>query len=502
MHALAMVRHCHDSIHFCKPLDMQTSKFNIHSGLLILFSFLLLISCNKREDDNPSDELEITISTVTISGLSLEDGATGISIEPAFTIQFSRPVDNTKSAAAVKLTSGNQELGKAVGVTDGGLKLVVVPAEELAYATPYTLTIEAGELGPGSEQLLSTLEISFTTELEPVPAFSAGNGNLTSPYIINTAQELDLVRHFPNNHYSLSRDINVQDVIAGDPSGWLPIGTMARPFTGTFEGNGFTITGLMVQRTLRTNQGLFGVLAGNGAIRNLHLVNADVTGGSPIGALVGRVVEGQIESCSSTGTVSAVGDRAGGLVGSLEKGAITRSFSTSKVVGEGGMIGGLVGEVGLGTVASSYATGRVRAFSPEAGGLIGALRENSLVKNCYATGEVIVLREGGGLIGHLAGTANSSYATGAITIEDENENGDFVGHAIGQTAISGSTNAIYYPADQVINYNGASMINTTGTAIDINSLSCSNPNMIFPFLDFTSVWSCNSSRNWISLSWE
>ncbi|MBX2877615.1 MAG: Ig-like domain-containing protein [Saprospiraceae bacterium] len=479
---------------------MQTSNFK--STPLFLFCILLLISCNKREDDNPSDEQEVKISTITVNGVALDNGATGISIEPAFTIQFSSVVDNTKLAAAVKLTQGTQEIGKAIGLTDGGLKLVVVPAEVLAYTTPYTLKVEAGELGPDGQQLLTTFEVSFTTEIEPVPSFSAGDGSLSSPYSISTAEELDLVRYFPDNHYQLSTDINVQDVIAGDPSGWLPIGTLSHPFTGTFEGNGFTITGLMVQRTLRTNQGLFGVLAGNGAIRDLHLVKADVTGGSPIGALVGRVVEGRIESCSSTGTVSSVGSKAGGLVGSLEKGVISRSSSTSKIVGEGGMVGGLVGEVGDGTVEISFATGNIRAFGTEAGGLIGAVRENSLVKNCYATGEVIVLREGGGLIGHLAGTANSGYAIGAITIEDENQNGDFVGHAIGQMAISGSTNAIYYPSNQVINYNGSSMINTTGTAIDINSLSCSNPNMIFPYLDFSTVWSCKSSRNWISLSWE
>lgn len=501
MHAFTLEWQRHASIQFCKFSDMQTSNFKIKSGLF-LFCILLLISCNKREDDNPSDEQEVKISAITVNGIALENGTTDISIQPAFTIQFSRAVDNAKSAAAVKLTQGAQEIGKAIGLTDGGLKLVVVPAEPLAYATPYTLKVEAGELGPDGQQLLAAFEISFSTEIEPVPAFSAGDGSVSSPYSISTAQELDLARYFPENHYTLSRDINLRDLIAGDPSGWLPIGTLSRPFTGTFEGNGFTITGLMVQRTLRTNQGLFGVLAGNGAIRNLHLVNADVTGGSPIGALVGRVVEGQIESCSSTGTVSAVGSKAGGLVGSLEKGMISRSSSTSKIVGEGGMVGGLVGEVGLGTVDASFATGNIRAFGTEAGGLIGAVREHSIVNNCYASGEVIVLREGGGLIGHLAGTAKSGYATGVITIEDENEAGDFAGHAIGKITISGSTNAIYYPNDQVINYNGSSSINTTGTAIDINGLSCSNPNMIFPYLDFTTTWNCASSRNWINLRWE
>lgn len=62
------------------------------------------------------------------------------------------------------------------------------------------------------------------------------------------------------------------------PEGWLPIGSIAAPFIGTFDGNGHTISNLYVNHPSISGVGLFGVL-GSGAICNVGLEEVSMHGG-------------------------------------------------------------------------------------------------------------------------------------------------------------------------------------------------------------------------------
>ena len=82
-------------------------------------------------------------------------------------------------------------------------------------------------------------------------------------------------------NYRLMADIDLSGVA------FTPIGTEDIPFAGVFEGNGKTIANLTVTKGEGSeNLGLFGCIEG-ASILNLTLKNANVTGGSRMGALVG-----------------------------------------------------------------------------------------------------------------------------------------------------------------------------------------------------------------------
>ncbi|MFW6065160.1 MAG: GLUG motif-containing protein, partial [Candidatus Natronoplasma sp.] len=152
-------------------------------------------------------------------------------------------------------------------------------------------------------------------------------------------------------------------------------------FGAEFEGNGYTISNLELDLPFVAFIGLFGCNDG-GLVRDIELVNINMTGYFFVGGLVGYNF-GTVENSHATGNVSGE-DYVGGLVGSNE-----------------------------GTVSNSYATGNVKG-SGNVGGLVGLNRD--IVKNSYATGDVSGDRQVSGLVGYNSGTStvSNSYATGDV----------------------------------------------------------------------------------------
>ena len=194
-------------------------------------------------------------------------------------------------------------------------------------------------------------------------------------------------------------------------AGWLPIGR----FTAVFEGNGHTIANLFIDRSATDGVGLFGAVVG--AVRNLGLADADVTGRDATGALAGTLVRsGAISASWSTGSVTG-GDGVGGLVGESGFNAeIIASYAAVSVTGVydsvsfagGEQVGGLVGGVRGGSVTASYATGSVDG-DYDVGGLVGYNFRGTITAS-YATGRVGVAEDVGGLVGRaLQGTVTNSY---------------------------------------------------------------------------------------------
>ena len=243
--------------------------------------------------------------------------------------------------------------------------------------------------------------------------------------------------------------------------GWLPIGTYSNEFGATFEGNGHTIANLYIVTHIGY-VGLFGAMNDDGTIRNLGLVEVDVSGGeSYVGPLVGSN-SGTVIRCYATGSVS--GDSTvGGLVGgnSNRYGRILDSYATSTVsakgsagglaggnwyritgshatgdVSGGGSVGGLVGW-NAGPIGTSYATGNVSGRS--AGGLVGNNNLRGMVISSYATGAVVGGSSTGGLVGVNYDTIRGSYATGDVSGYD---GGGLVGSHSGTIVSSYATGAV------------------------------------------------------------
>jgi hypothetical protein len=175
--------------------------------------------------------------------------------------------------------------------------------------------------------------------------------------------------------------------------GWDPIGSWNGPlFTGTFDGQGYEIRDLFINRSNEAYVGPFGVVGGTGVIKNVGVVNVDVTGSNVVGGLVGcNRYDGTVSNSYSTGSVTG-NCSVGGLVG-LNCYAVSDSYSAASVigVGEAWAVGGLIGEMGAvrASVKNSYFTGTVIG-SLCVGGLVGQNVIGSVSNSYYNYDEVLI----------------------------------------------------------------------------------------------------------------
>ena len=264
-----------------------------------------------------------------------------------------------------------------------------------------------------------------------------GGGNGSDPYAdyikIYNWTDLDNIRNNLVAKYVLMNDLNATSAgytelaspTANSGKGWEPIGNYTGGnFTGTFDGQGYEIKDLFIDRPDEDYVGLFGYVAESGVIEDIGVVNVAVTGDNWTGGLVGGI-SGTVSNSYSTGSVTG-SELVGGLVGG-SNGTVSNSYSTGNVTGNGTSIylfvGGLVGGSN-GTVSNSYSTGSVTGTGTSyylfVGGLVGGSGSSGAVSNSYSTGNVTGTGGGqssafGGLAGVNFGTVSNSYSTGSMT---------------------------------------------------------------------------------------
>jgi hypothetical protein len=118
--------------------------------------------------------------------------------------------------------------------------------------------------------------------LEDIKAISL-NAEPISDKVINiySADDFNKVRDYATYNFKLEKDIDMSSYSSGD--GWVPI----EKFKGTFDGRGYTISNLTIDRPTKTNCGLFAEVESGAALKNITLDNVNVNGGVYRGALVG-----------------------------------------------------------------------------------------------------------------------------------------------------------------------------------------------------------------------
>ncbi len=299
-----------------------------------------------------------------------------------------------------------------------------------------------------------------------VKAFEGGDGTSEDPYQIGNVTQLQNMSSDLTAHYVL-----VDDVDASGTSGWNegngfdPIGDSITKFTGSFDGNGYNITDLYINRP--TNKvGLFGVL--DGTVANVSLKDVNITGSSYVGGLAGEysIDVAAVVNSSVTGEVTAEFDIVGGLIGFNSYHAVVKNcYSTANV------------------------TGRINV-----GGLIGYNADYAVVKNCYSTANVTGLTRVGGLIGRNRGTVNKTYAAGNVTATEtssSSDSGGLVGFHDGvgvydsywDTEETGQTTGIKDKGGTSSNVFGLTTSEMTGDAAETN----------MSLLDFNDIWETTDS---------
>lgn len=252
-----------------------------------------------------------------------------------------------------------------------------------------------------------------------------GQGN----YTVTSAEGLKNIAKLVNEEWKLGINITLTADINLKGIDWTPIGKDDnKAYTGTFDGNGKTITGLTVTGSDQY-AGLFGYIGSGGKVKNVVLEGVLIESDndmSDVGGVAG-CSRGNIENCSVSGSVIGRGMNSivGGVVG-YQNGGFLTGCSSSATVNAGCTAGGVAGISDSGaTLTACYATGDVTLESINtgnyAGGVVGINTNSSTLIACYAWGSVSGSGSGtiyvGGVTGdNLDGTLTACYhANGTVS---------------------------------------------------------------------------------------
>jgi hypothetical protein len=342
------------------------------------------------------------------------------------------------------------------------------------------------------------------------PIVPSGEGTIDNPYIVESLGNLYWIYESFNyhDHYKQITNIDASDTFYWTNGGWKPIGSCQwTRFRGTYDGNGFTIDGLYINRN-EEHVGLFGNI-NEATISNLGITNANISNGFQryTGSLVGRANSTTISNCfGSNNNVTGTDDYVGGLVGYFDNSSILNSYYEGSVSANE-RVGGLIGHsTGQSSIINCYSSGVVQATGEGAGGLtgwnynasvmnsyskgsvtgvdhvgglIGNSRFSSEVVNCYSTAAVSGQEYVGGLLGEIwSGEVHNSYSTGSVL-----GTGVHVGGLVGRNYDNTSVTYSYWNTE------------TSGQTTSVGGFGRTTEHMTYPYSthsyvdwNFTDVW--------------
>ena len=263
------------------------------------------------------------------------------------------------------------------------------------------------------------------------PSEPTGKGTADEPYQIGNAAQLywfaGLVNGtLPNVEKNasanaiLTADIIVnegvldanKDLVSGkDFIPWTPIGTSDVPYTGTFDGKGYTISGLYFNNPTSYYVGLFGCIGANGKISNVGVLDSYFQFRALGGGVCGMNKNGELQNCSNSSTVICnMQDGTGGVCGYNSKGTVRDCKNTGSVRGKA-TLGGVCGVNSYGTITNCFNEGTVSVTvtSANVGGVCGN-NYSGTIKCSYNTASVSGQEYVGGVCGaKYGGTITNCY---------------------------------------------------------------------------------------------
>jgi len=373
--------------------------------------------------------------------------------------------------------------------------------------------------------ILLLLSWSLNAQEATVPE---GSGTLEDPYKIASLKNLYWLSTNStawDKHIVQIADIDASSTTGWDAGGWSPIGdwwansgTEINVFSGNYDGQGHTISGLyVVKKSDFVAFGLFGRASG-ATIKNLGIINVNFENSDldyPTGALVGSTNNCIVDNCFSSGFVSGI-DRVGGLAGDISGAStISNCYSSCNVTGKKN-VGGLVGMNNINCLItdSYYTSGTVDGSSFEyssVGGLVGACM-NASISKCRSTGTVIGYSTSGGLVGSLNySNVSDSYSRCNINILSDLgfDSGGLVGYNAYESTITNcystgsggvNTGGLVGMVEQATTSNSYWDTETSGiTTISAGGEGKTTDEMIdkstYSGWDFTEIWGMNSIIN-------
>ena len=218
---------------------------------------------------------------------------------------------------------------------------------------------------------------------------------------------------------------------------WTPIGQKnGNKFKGTFDGQGYTVTGLKISE--KKAAAFDGYVAFFGATDSATIKNLTVAGsvtGNDAAGIVGKGVNTTLENCHNKATITAT-VKAAGIVASLDKGTLKNCTNSGAITTTGtNPAAGIVAWCNPGaTIVDCQNSGAVTVTgsgdSSQAGGICGNLGNNSTVTNCSNSGKISASLAGG-VAGRAKGAAGKAAQIVSFTNTGEIVASNFAGGVVG-----------------------------------------------------------------------
>ncbi|MDZ7730919.1 MAG: hypothetical protein U5K37_08460 [Natrialbaceae archaeon] len=331
-----------------------------------------------------------------------------------------------------------------------------------------------------------------------------------------------------SDHFRQTADIDASATASwNNGSGFEPIASITdvdSTFSGVYDGNGYSISNLTINRTDQSYVGLFGYLF-DGKLTDITLRNTTVEGKGYVGALVAHG-NGEIRNVTVDASVTAAEDNAGGIVSRLYENTTVADVSASvSILNPGGATGGLVGAGNM-TISRAAVDGSITASS-YVGGAVGSLQNGRLeqlnssvavngvdniggvvgaaittktisIRDTYARGSVDGSTDVGGFAGEVAARTTMSQ-NGSISVSNTYATGEVTGstNVAGHTGLlTAETNATLTVSTSYFDWEATTRASAVGsgptdgfTALSTAELTGSAAETNLNGFDFEDVWS-------------
>jgi len=365
--------------------------------------------------------------------------------------------------------------------------------------------------------------VTATANMDESP-FAGGNGSKKYPYEVSTLEQLQAINDFTDSHFIQINDIDATETINWNGGkGFQPIGDNILKFSGSYNGNGFTIYNLNINRPNENYVALFGY-AEEAELNNIALKAVLIQGDYYTAGLVGNNLYGEVTASSVTGEVYGY-VFVGGLVGwniegvAAGGGIISNSYTNIRINDAYNEAGCLVGKNFNGTINNSYAFGEILSNGNRSlGGLVGY--NGGKVNNSFSDCDVSGKDQIGGLAGYHSGEIKNSYSLGVVKgqniigglvgannegkisysyssgyVEGESDTGGLVGLS------SGSISYSYWDSVSSNQANAVGRGNSDGTTgLTTSEMTGTSAETNMPAFDWVNLWV--TTGGYPALSWE
>ena len=282
--------------------------------------------------------------------------------------------------------------------------------------------------------LMPTVASAAITPSKP----TNGDGSSSNPYQISTAAQLywfaglvngtlsgvtknpaacaKLMANITVNGSVLNSDGTINSSKVSGFTAWTPIGYHNSTsdyvlYTGTFDGNGKTISGLYFNNSEKNYVGLFGY--SGGTITNVGIVDSYFYGREFVGGICG-LNAGTVKKCYNKCPITSVYNGIGGVCGVNYAGAtITNCYNTGSITSDQYHIGGICG-YNYGKLSNCYSTGALLKTKGDAGGVCGT--NSGSISNCYYDKEKCTIKgiNGADASGQAEGKTTAQFTSGEV----------------------------------------------------------------------------------------